>query len=248
MSEKHARKKNLYEPGAANHFKFSRTKLDNFLKCPRCFYLNLRRGIKQPEGLPFTLNSAVDHLLKKEFDIYRSKKEIHPLMERHGIKAIPFAHEKLKDWRNNFSGIQHIHAETNFLVFGAIDDVWVNDEGKLYIVDYKATSKESGLSLDNEWQKGWKRQMEIYQWLFRKNGFDVSDTGYFVYCNGKKDREGLNGKLEFDIEIHPYQGDDKWIEAELKKAKECLESDEIPDYTEECDFCNYQQLLKPILE
>ena len=32
-----------------------------------------------------------------------------------------------------------------------------------------------------------KRQMEIYQWLLRKNGFKVSDTGYFVYANGITD-------------------------------------------------------------
>jgi hypothetical protein len=30
---------------------------------------------------------------------------------------------------------------------------------------------------------GYQRQMEIYQSLFRKNGFKVSSTGYFVHCS-----------------------------------------------------------------
>ena len=57
---------------------------------------------------------------------------------------------------------------------------------ELHIVDYKATSKDDEVNLDAEWQDGYKRQMEIYRWLFINNGFKVSDTGYFVYANGKK--------------------------------------------------------------
>jgi len=247
MSEKYTRKKTLYDPQSKEPYKFSRTRLENFLKCPRCFYLELRLGVKPPSGLPFTLNAAVDHLLKKEFDSYRAQKKIHPLMERYGIKAIPFQHENLNDWRNNFKGMRYLHKKTNFLVFGAIDDVWEDNDGKLSIVDYKATAKESALSLNEEWHASWKRQMEIYQWLFRQNGFDISDMGYFVYCNGKKDREGLNCKLEFDIEIHSYQGNDNWIESALEKARACLDGDSIPDYTVDCDFCTYQQSLKSIV-
>ena len=31
-----------------------------------------------------------------------------------------------------------------------------------------------------------KRQMEVYQWLFRRENFPVSDLGYFLYVNGIK--------------------------------------------------------------
>lgn len=240
------KKMSLYDPKSKEPFKFSRTKLESFMFCPRCFYLDRRLGIKQPEGLPFTLNSAVDGLLKNEFDIYRNKEKAHPLMEKYGIKAIPFRHENLNDWRYNFKGIQYLHGKTNFLVFGAIDDVWVDDAGELSIVDYKSTAKKGELSLNEEWHKSWKRQMEIYQWLFRQNGFKVADTGYFVYCNGKKDNEAFNCRLEFDIEIHSYKGVDDWVEKELLKARECLDSARIPDYTENCDFCQYHKSLATI--
>ena len=60
-----------FNPDKKNNWKLSRSKLDLFLQCPRCFYLDNRLGIKRPPGFPFNLNSAVDHLLKKEFDPVR---------------------------------------------------------------------------------------------------------------------------------------------------------------------------------
>jgi len=172
-------------------FKLSRSKIDLFLNCPRCFYLDRRLGVGRPPMFPYTLNSAVDALLKKEFDIHRSKGEAHPMMEHYKIDAIPFKHEKMDEWRNNFTGIQYLHKPTNLLIFGAIDDIWINPDKELIIVDYKSTSKDGDINLDADWQIGYKRQMEIYQWLFRKNDFKVSNIGYFVYANGIKDKEAF---------------------------------------------------------
>lgn len=242
------RTKNLFNPlrhgsGQADRepFKLSRSKIDGFLNCPRCFYLDRRLGVGQPPGYPFNLNSAVDALLKKEFDIHRAAETRHPLMENYGIDAVPLAHEKLADWRNNFHGVQYLHKPTNLLIFGAIDDVWVSPKGEVIIVDYKATSKDSEVTLDAEWQIGYKRQMEIYQWLFRQNGFKVSDTGYFVYCNGRTDKEAFDAKLEFDIKIIPYTGKTDWIEDIILEIKNCLMSDTIPEADPDCDYCNYRK-------
>ena len=110
-----------------------------------------------------------------------------------------------------------------------MDDVWVNPEKELIIVDYKATSKTGEVSLDAEWQIGYKRQMEIYQWLFRRNGFAVSPVGYFVYCNGDADKEAFDAKLEFTIKLIPYEGQDAWIEPAIAKIKACLMNDSLPD-------------------
>ena len=38
--------------------------------------------------------------------------------------------------------------------------------------------------------------MEIYQWLIANNGYAVSKTGYFVYCNGITDKEEFNSFLD----------------------------------------------------
>jgi hypothetical protein len=117
--------RNLFDPKATKPFGLSRSRLENFLKCPRCFYLDRRLGIDQPKGPAFTLNTAVDHLLKKEFDYYRQRREPHPLMVEHKVDAIPFSHPDLNTWRENFKGVRVLHKATNFEFSGAIDDLWV---------------------------------------------------------------------------------------------------------------------------
>src|SRR3989338_3162331 len=161
------RAKNLFNPLSDEPFRLSRSKIDLFLNCPRCFYLDRRLGIAAPSGPAFTLNVAVDVLLKKEFDTHRAKGTPHPLMHTYGVKAVPFRDPRMGAWRENFVGVQYLHVPTNLLVFGAVDDLWVADDGKtIHIVDYKATSKEGEIELsDTKWHNQYRRQMEVYQWL-----------------------------------------------------------------------------------
>jgi hypothetical protein len=218
----------------------SRSKIELFLDCEKCFYLDRRLGIGRPPGFPFSLNSAVDSLLKKEFDIHRAKNQKHPLQEKYRIDAVPVAHEKLNEWRENFKGVQYYHEKTGLTITGAIDDLWQNSKGEYIVVDYKATAKEEEITeLDKEWHKSYKRQMEIYQWLLRKNELLVSDTGYFVYCNGNADAKAFDQKLEFRVNLISYKGDDSWVEDEIINAHKCLNSDKIPKANPNCDYCNY---------
>ena len=191
-----------YIPEKEDFYKLSRSKVDFFLNCSRCFYMDRRLGISQPAGFPFNLNSAVDNLLKNEFDHYRSIQKPHPYIERLGLNAIPFEHEKLDKWRHNFSGVVYQHNELKLHLFGAVDDIWINlDTEELIVVDYKATSKKSEINLNADWQIGYKRQMEFYQYLLRNNGFKVSDTGYFVYCNGIRQKERLSLVSELSTDL-----------------------------------------------
>jgi len=239
------RSKGLYKPDSPEPFKLSRSKLELFIDCPRCFYLDRRLGVSRVSGFPFSLNSAVDTLLKKEFDIHRAKNKKHPLIDKYGIDAVPVNHEDLETWRNNFIGIQYLHKPTNLLIFGAIDDLWINSKGEYIVVDYKSTSKEEEITeLNKDWQDSYKRQMEIYQWLLRRNGYEVSDIGYFVYCNGKTDNEAFDGKLEFDISLIAHIGNDVWVEKEIVNAYKCLNSDKIPEANKNCDWCAYFQARK----
>lgn len=236
--------RNRYDSNSTELFRLSRSKIDLFINCPRCFYLDRKLGVAQPPGFPFSLNSAVDKLLKKEFDIHRANSTTHPLMKTYGIDAVPLAHEKMDEWRDAVHrGITSPIDGSNVLVTGGIDDVWVSSSGEYFIVDYKATSKEEEVTLDADWQIGYKRQMEIYQWLFRKNGFKVSSTGYFVYCNGDTDKKAFDGKLEFNIKIIPYKGDDSWVEKTVLEAIECLKDEKLPAPGSDCDFCKYRKAV-----
>lgn len=234
----------LFDSKSSAPFKISRSKIDSFVQCPRCFYIDVRLGVSQPPPFPFTLNSAVDLLLKKEFDIHRAKGEPHPLMQHYGVDAIPYQHTDMNKWRDALrGGIEYLHQPTNLIVSGGIDDIWVNPAGELIVVDYKATAKDTKPTLDAPWQDAYKRQMEIYQWLFKQNNFPVSDTGYFVYCNGRKDATAFDGKLEFDIDLISYTGDTSWIDQTLQDIKACLMSDKIPPAGNDCDFCTYRSAI-----
>lgn len=240
------RVRNLYQPGSGEPYKLSRSKLELFLECPQCFYLDRRLGVSRPAGFPFTLNRAVDELLKKEFDVHRAKGSQHPLMKKYKIDAIPFSHKNFEKWRENFVGVEYYHEPTNLLITGAVDDVWVSHKGELMVVDYKATSTSAEITLDAEYRQSYKRQMEIYQWLLRKNGFPVSDTGYFVYVNGKTDAEAFDGKLEFESQILPYKGSDSWVEKTVVDAHKCLNMEHPPRASSACDWCGYADAVAEV--
>ena len=239
-SYKPPRSRNIYAPASDKPFKISRSKIDRFIECPRCFYIDRRLGTDRPPGFPFNLNSAVDSLLKSEFDAHRIAGTPHPLQLSYGLDAIPAARAEMDVWRQNFKGVQYHHEPTNLIITGAIDDLWVDRAGEYIVVDYKATAKKEPVTqLDKSWMDGYKRQMEIYQWLLRRNDLDVSDTGYFVYCTGRPDAETFDAKIDFDIHLIPYEGDDRWVEPTIVKLHACLNQGEIPDASSECDYCRY---------
>ena len=63
-------RKSIFDPNSTEPYVLSRSRVYNFLDCPRCFYLTQRLGIRKPDSYPFNLNIAVDELLKNEFDGY----------------------------------------------------------------------------------------------------------------------------------------------------------------------------------
>ncbi len=213
--------------------KLSRSKIELLLECPRCFWFYAGKGIARPFGAPYTINNAIDFMLKKEFDEHRSNGTAHHLITEAGIDAVPFMHEDIDKWRNNFTGIQYHHPETDFLVFGAVDDIWVDSKGNLIVVDYKASGAKEGELYDS-----YKRQVEIYQWLLRKNGFKVLNRGYFIYCRVNKDNGFDHGNLSFDIKVQSYDGNDSWVEDKILEAKKVLDGS-TPESSDECSYCKY---------
>jgi len=230
----------LYTPGQEALFPLSRSKVELFQQCRRCFYIDRRLGIGRPPGYPFSLNSAVDTLLKKEFDVHRENATAHPLMTSAGIDAVPFRHPELEIWRSNFKGIRIPHPASGFELFGAVDDIWQeNGTGRLIVVDYKATAKDAEVSLDADWQDGYRRQVEFYQCLLMQRGFEVSPTAWFVYANGCKDRPGFDARLEFRISMLPHEGNTDWIEETVLEAKKVLDQEKAPERDPGCPYCSF---------
>lgn len=236
-----------FDAASSEPLKISRSKLDLFTECPRCAYLELKLGVRRPSTPAFTLNNAVDALLKREFDVHRAAGSAHPLMKQYRLDAVPLDDERIEEWRDALRrGISYLHAPTNIHLRGGIDDVWVNPGGEFLVVDYKATAKKTGPSSEDDLYDSYKRQMEIYQWLFRQNGFKVSPTGYFVYVNGRSDAKAFDGRLEFDVGLISYTGSDTWVEPALFDLKKVLVSEEIPPTGTSfgggpCEYCMYRE-------
>ncbi|MCI5055994.1 MAG: PD-(D/E)XK nuclease family protein [Flavobacteriales bacterium] len=210
--------------------------------------MELKYGLKRPSFAPYNLNNAVDLLLKREFDLYRKNQSPHPLFDHYDIKAVPYQHPDLENWRNNFKGIEFHFPNTNFVLFGAIDDVWESTElqvaghKSLHIVDYKATQTAGRVVLGGGWKQIYKRQIEFYQWLFEQNGFKVDNKAFFVYCNAKTTNiQQFNGSLKFDVDVIEYYGNHSWIEPLVIEIHKMLNQDLIPEWGRNCEYCHYRQ-------
>ena len=234
-----------YDPKSKDAYKLSRSKVELFLNCPRCFYIDRCFLIRRPPSYPYTLNAAVDTLLKNEFDYFREKKTSHPYIQKIGINAIPFQHKMLEKWRQNSIGVSYLHKETNFHLYGAVDDIWIDlDTNKLILVDYKSTSKRGNLNLNAKWQDSYKRQIEFYQYLLRKNGFLVSSTAYFIYCNGIKHNMKFNERLNFTVECITYEGSDTWIDETIFDIHDLINNSRVPAKSESCNYCTFFDNIK----
>ena len=239
------RKNSLYDKKSNIPFKISRSKFSNFLSCKRCFYLDRVVGLKEPSMPGWALNSAVDELLKKEFDLYRKEQKPHPIMIRNNLDFIPYKHKDLDIWRNSLKGgISYLDEKTNLIIHGGIDDIWFDQkEKKLIIVDYKAQSSNYPITINSylgsDWHLSYKLQMDIYVHILRKMNFNVSEISYFYVCNGEKTNNSFDNKMDFKTTLVPYKVDTSWIESKLAEMKEVLNLDIPPNIVPTCEKCAY---------
>jgi hypothetical protein len=215
--------------------KLSRSKIELFLKCPRCFWQEVNKGTKRPPPAPYTINSAVDDLLKREFDACRKSKTAHYLISRCKLDAAPYNSDQLGSWRDNFTGIQFKYAPADFLVCGALDDVWINPKGELIVVDFKATGAK-----EYKIYEEYRRQIEIYQWLLLMNKYKVCRTGYLLFAKVNKENGFKEGRLSFDLSLEPVEGSLSWIEGSLLDARKVLDG-AIPLAKLDCPYCQFAQ-------
>ena len=216
----------------------SRSKIELYTDCPRCFYLDVARGIPRPSGPPFTLNNAVDALMKAEFDRYRAAGEPHPLFASVGLDAVPFAHPDLGRWRHNFTGVRWQDPESGWTLFGAVDDLWQARTGELMVADYKATARNVFPTTASLFPS-YRRQLDVYQFLVRRQGFEVSNRGWFVYTNGDGRAADFGDKLCFRTALVPYDGDDAWVLEVVRRAVGLVGQPLPPLPGPECVYCAY---------
>ena len=205
--------------------------LNLYLDCPHCFWLDKNLGIKRPPPYPYALNSAVDALLKEEFDAYREKKLAHPLLKENNIKAHLFGNQKLlNQWRNNLAGIRYFDPELQATLFGAVDDVLEFDDGKIAPLDYKSTGSTAANIYDR-----FQLQLDTYTFLMEKNGYQTPRKGYLAFYIVDKSR-GFIDRLPFRKEFMEIETNPSDIYGIFKDAVAILKMATPPSHSQDCQF------------
>ena len=245
------RHRGRYDPSHSGPYELSRSRVENFVRCPACFYLQQVAGVTFPSIPGFNINEATDVLLKRDFDRYRGVADTHPFLAGAGHgHLVPFAHPDFEMWTQSLhfgaeGRMNTVHEETNLKIGGGLDDVWLNgNTGQIHIVDYKSTSQKSQgklITLDDPWKAAYKRQMDLYVWVMRRKGFDVSDTGYFLYCDGDRFSEydflgQTDARMRFEMSLISYEVDQSWIEPTLFEIRSCLELGSPPPHSDRCEY------------
>lgn len=248
------RHRGVYDPVKTEPYELSRTRIENFVKCPACFYLQQVGGVKKPSIPGYNINEATDVLLKRDFDKHRKARTCHPFLKENGLNhLVPLEDERFELWTQSLhfgaaGRFNTIHDETNLKVGGGLDDVWLNTEtGQAHLVDYKSTSQKSPdkeITLDDWWKASYKRQMDFYIWVMRRLGLDTSDVGYFLYCDGdrfteKKFLHEGHATMQFKVTLLAYKSDLSWIEPTLKSIKQLLDARKCPDHAMKCEYGAY---------
>lgn len=210
--------------------------LNLYLECPHCFWLEKKQGIRRPPAYPYALNQAVDTLLKQEFDSYRAKGEVHPLILSHNIPAKLFSNQDLlNQWRSNFVGIRFYDSDLEAAIFGAVDDILEFEDGKLAPMDYKSTGSQVANIYDR-----FQLQLDVYTYLLEKNGFLTPRKGYLAFYIVDK-KNGFNDRLPFRKELHEIETNPSDIPELFKEAVLVLKGTAPPPHSPDC---KYSQWLK----
>jgi len=210
-------------------YKLSKSSIGLIKECPRCFWLTQHKVWKRPTGIFPSLPSGMDRILKNHFDKFRGKGELPPeICENghcNGTKLFDDI-EKLKIWRNNFKGIVWTDKQGNIL-FGAVDDILKKGK-KLIVLDYKTR----GFPLKDDTADLYQDQLDIYNFLLRKNGYETEDYGFLLFYYPKEVM--ATGEVIFDTELVKMKVNIKSAEKLWKKALEVLNGD-CPK--ESCEWC-----------
>jgi hypothetical protein len=214
-------------------FKLSPSSLSLMEECPRCFWLEKHDIWSRPSGIFPSLPSGMDRILKKHFDIFRDKNLLPPeLCRQQSCENLKLfgsnsqEKELLEVWRNNKKGISIADEQGNVLR-GAVDNILVKGK-KLIVLDYKTR----GFPLKEDTAAHYKNQLNIYNFLLRKNGYESEDYSFLLFYVPKEVKD--TGEVIFDTELVKMPVDVENAEKLWKKALKLLNG-ECPE--EGCEWC-----------
>ena len=214
-------------------YKISPSSMNLIEDCPRCFWLQIVKKISRPSGAFPSLPSGVDRMLKEHFDRFRDKDNLPPELKE--LKDVKLFNDKelLKKWRNNLKGIEYYDEENDVLLHGAVDNL-LSKENKLIVLDYKTR----GFALKEDTTHHYQGQLDIYNFLLRKNGYETEDYSYLLFYLPEQVME--TGEFKFKNELIKMKIDVEHAEYLYKRAVKIVKGD-CPEAGKDCVFCKWRE-------
>ncbi len=210
-----------------NIYKLSPSALHLLDECPRCFWLTQHKLWKRPIGIFPSLPNGMDRILKEYFDLYKDKHLIPAELKECGDIKLFDDRQQLNIWQNNFKGISYTNPQGNILK-GAVDYVLIKNK-KLIVIDFKTR----GFPLKENTKDYYQNQLNIYNYLLRKNNYETEDYAYLLFYVTKEIKE--TGEITFDKELIKMPINIKNAEKVWNSALNLLNNN-CPE--ERCDWCN----------
>lgn len=212
-------------------FKLSPSKLNLFLECPLCFWLEMHDECKRPAGIFPSLPSGMDLALKKYYDNYRGSlpPELAGKVEGVLLSGTELMN-KFRNWRT------FKFEEEDAIMYGAMDDCLA--KGEVFIpLDFKTR----GFALKEDSTDFYQNQLDCYALLLKKNGFKHSDHAYLVYYIPKQVKP--KGVVDFDVVVKKMDIDSKRAYKTFRDAVKLLQGKK-PDSNPGCEYCCYRNRKK----
>lgn len=215
-------------------YSLSPSSLSLMAECPRCFWLHHNESKKRPAGIFPSLPSGMDLILKIHFDKFMTKGLLPPeLKENKECTGCKLFDDRtlLAEWRNNFKGIKWQDEKGNIL-HGAVDNLLVKGK-KIIVLDYKTR----GFPLKEDTHEHYQNQLDIYNFLLRKNGYETEDYAFLLFYVPKEVTE--TGEVVFDTTLKKMKIDVNNAEIILNKAIKLLNGPcpKESSSEEECEWC-----------
>lgn len=202
-------------------------------ECPRCFWLS-NHGKHRPSGIFPSLPNGMDKILKIHFDKFMARNELPPELRKECADCKLFADKKLlEEWRNSRRGLWIEDKDGNIL-HGGIDNL-LTRKGKLIVLDYKTR----GYPLKDDTAERSRLQLDVYNFLLRKLGYETEDFSFLLFYFPKEVLE--TGEVIFDTQLVKMKVDVENAEKIWKKAIKLL-NEKCPkihteDSEEKCPWC-----------
>jgi len=209
----------------------SHTGIEGMKRCPRCFWLQYRRGIRQPEGIVSRLANRFDKVIKNYFDIYREIDELPPMVEGQieGKLEKPFTEVYF-----------YHHHDGKYGLYGRLDECLVTVDGKYTPVDHKTSSSDPRKK--EEVLPAYQAQLDAYAFLLEINKKKTTGIGHLIYFY-PQDGNKLHNGFPMLVYVQTLKTDPEKARRSFLEAIEVLEGD-MPEPSENCPFCKWYDKVK----